>query len=234
MRRLLAITAIAGLVVAGAAQAEVVSALNVSLFNTGVNSSGTVLTNGATPDPHYTVVSAPAGLPTLQVLTSAGGFPIGPWLPDDTASAWIGPNTSQATGAPGSYDYQTTFDLTGLDVTTAAIVGQWSTDNAGLDILINGSSTGSTISHGSGTVLDPYSFAVWKSFNISGGFVSGLNTLDFIVQNDDPSSNPTGLRVEFSEADAQLAPEPGTLGMFGLGSAFLIASVRRRYSRRDS
>jgi len=47
-----------------------------TLFNTGVDSAGTPLANGTVGDPHYTLISAPAGAVTdIRVRTSANGYP---------------------------------------------------------------------------------------------------------------------------------------------------------------
>jgi hypothetical protein len=106
------------------------------LYNTGVGSSGTPL--------------------------SAGGFPIGPYLGDDAVSAWIGPNNdSQIDGPGGQYEYQTTFTVAGL-LSTASIFGQWSSDNAGIEILLNGADT-----HNLMNPYGPpssYSFSHWVPF----------------------------------------------------------------------
>jgi hypothetical protein len=218
--RLLATAFLALISVAPAAQAS-----TITLFNTGVNGLGTPLANGVL-DTHYSLVP-PAG--PLQALTSGGGFPIPPWLGDDSLSAWIGPNTPTAFGPGGSYDYQTTFDLTGLNPSTASIGGQWSSDNTGLQILINGQDIG----NGFNPYGNPgdYSYQHWMSFSINSGFVAGLNTLDFIVVNGNGAGDtegPTGLRVEMAGA-ASAVPEASTWAMMllGFGGVGLLAYRRR-------
>ena len=89
--------------------------------------------------------------------------------------------------APGNYFYLTTFDLTGRDLATASLTGNWATDDTGADILLNGASTGMSSTSG---------FSSWASFQITSGFISGLNTLTFKVNNGGTSPNPGGLRVE--------------------------------------
>ncbi len=182
---------------------------SISIFNTGVDGTGTPLPDGTLGDPHYVLTGVPDNTSTTNTIirTSLGGFPIPPWIGDDGISAWIGPsNDSSLDGPAGLYDYQTTFDLTGLDPLTAFLTGQWAADNAGTDILINGVSTSNTAG----------GFDAWSPFTISSGFVSGVNTIDFLVSN---GGGPTGLRVELSgTADALSGvPEPATFVMIGLG-----------------
>lgn len=173
----------------------------IQVYNTGVNSSGVSLPNGTTPDPHYSLISVPSGSATTLVLTSAGGFPIGPWLPDTSTSAWIRPNNPVPNDPSGFYHFRTTFDLSGLDPLTANIAGRWATDNSGT-IFLNNANTGITSS----------GFTSWTGFSLTSGFVAGINTLDFIVDNHTQATgNPVGLRVEFLSATAAAVPEPATV-----------------------
>jgi PEP-CTERM motif len=217
MKRLIAAVAALALVAGAAGQAR---ADSIPLYNTGVDAGGTPLADGTIGDPHYSLISVASGSTTeIMVRTSVGGYPIPPWLPDDSLSAWIGPHNDQQLNSPnGTYDYQTTFSLAGLDPTTASIGGNWSTDDPGLDILINGVSTGQT----------SLNYATWSSFAINSGFVAGVNTLDFIVAN--TGGGPTGLRVEMS-GDARAVPEPGSIALIGLGGVMALGYLRRKGRR---
>jgi hypothetical protein len=197
-------------------------AATITLFNTGVNGSGTVLGQGASPDTHYTLIP-PGGTTVTEVWTAAGGFPVGPYLGDDTLSAWIGPNLNSPQplyGPGGIYDYRTTFDLTGLNPSTASITGLWSSDNDGLYINLNGVNT----ENPGNPYGPPYSFTHWAAFSISSGFQAGVNTLDFYVMNgngDTDTAGPTSLRVEMT-GTASATPLPSTwtmllAGFVGLG-----------------
>ena len=167
------------------------------LFNTGVDDFGMPLPDDV-PDPHYTLIAGSAVTGTPVAATSSGGFPIGPWLGDGPYSAWIAPNAStdgpHAASGVANFQYQISFNLGGalVDPSSAIIAGQWSTDNEGIDILINGNPTGQP---------NTAQFTAFTPFRINRGFVAGLNTLTFLVNNGpgaDTSSSPTGLRVEMT------------------------------------
>jgi Bacterial Ig domain len=171
-----------------------------SLFNTGVDWTGTILTEGTIGDPHYALVSLPSGTTEIRVRTSVGGWPIPPYIGDDSLSAWIGPNSDSSLDGPvGVFVYRTTFDLCGFDPSTAQIDGQSSSDNESVDILLNG------VSIGNGANPQELAFQSWTPFTMSVGFVAGVNTLDFIVNND---GGPTALRVEMSGTASPLPGAP--------------------------
>lgn len=209
----------AGLIIGSVATVE---AAPILIYNTGVNAAGTPQANGS-PELHYSLLSVPSGTTAVRVATSANGFPIPPWIGDDSVSAWIGPASDSVLDGPtGTYDYRLTFDLTGFIPSTASLAGSTASDNSLLDIHLNGGSTGNT---------DP-GFTAFTPFSISSGFTAGINTLDFLVSN---GGGPTGLRVEFSSATASPAvsgvPEPATLALVGAGLSGLGAIRRRRKQR---
>ncbi|MEO1468953.1 MAG: hypothetical protein AAFV86_07855 [Pseudomonadota bacterium] len=191
------------------------SAVPIEVFSTGVDVNGAVVANGTVGDAHYTLVSAPAGISTTNVRAadSNNGFPIGPWLGDNTISRWIGPNTdSEFNGPVGNYVYETTFDLDGLNAATAILTGSFATDNTPGTIELNGTDVG-VASNG---------FTAFTNFTITSGFVPGINTLSFLVRN---AGGPTGLRVEISgEAEAVIPlPAPALLLLTALGALTLRA-----------
>jgi len=163
--------------------------VSITLFNTGLAAGGSV-------DPHYSLSSSADPYFPAPGAAIVANPPAGAWVPNTVTSKWISPSANQSQteedggNADGYYIYKTTFDLTGLDPGSASITGQWATDNNGL-IKLNGSITGQT------TGIED--FGGFTPFSISTGFVSGVNTLEFVVNNiPGPSVNPTGLRVEMS------------------------------------
>jgi len=212
-----------------------------SLFNTGFGVDRRELSDGAV-DPHYTLVSVPSnsGAGFLSFVTRSDRFPLstqpGGWLPDDATSKWISPQADQSSyvgitsAALGYYVYRTYFNLSSFVPRTARITGRWSTDNYGLDVLINGTSTG--ITHD-----DPnMQFHAFSDFGITSGFVDGVNTLDFVVSNPgDPGIiNPTGLRVEMTGAAA--LPLPGDAnrdGAVGFADLLTLAQHYGQTGTRD-
>jgi hypothetical protein len=185
------------------------------LFSTGVDGAGAALGNGAT-DTHYSIVS-----PAQQgIVINQASIP-GSWVANSLTSRWI---WETAAGTPISVDrtFRTTFDLTGLDAATASIAGGWSTDNSGLDILINGISTSQTCG----------GFSAVCGFSVASGFLSGINTLDFVVRD---VGGIAGFLVSSlngtADESATEVPEPGLVAIFGLGLIGL-GLARRRNTRR--
>jgi hypothetical protein len=167
------------------------------LFNTVLDAQGNLLGDNV-DDPNYELTADPSGLGDATVTDD--GYPVPPWILNDTDSRWIGVADGDDSKADdGVFTYQTTFTLpSNTDLSTVAITGDWATDNAGLDIRINGISTGQT---------DSDEYRVLADFAIDSGFVTGVNTIEFDVRNHD-EDNPTGLRVDNMEGSFdQLAVE---------------------------
>jgi hypothetical protein len=189
----------------------------VTIFNTGENPDGSLATPGGL-DPNYTDAN-PAN--SVFVLTNPD---LTDWVNPDTTAQYIGPDPLDGSVFDsGMYnlDYLVNFDLTGFDLSTVVIDGQWATDNLGDNISINGAPTGDT-SPG---------FSSFTPFTISSGFVSGVNTLDFNWEND---GGPGGLLVEFTSATGtpeSSTPEPATITLLAAGLAAVVFGRRRRLAR---
>lgn len=196
----------------------------ITIFNTGVDAQGVTLPLGST-DPHYTLIISPDPIfkgPAAFVSTIP---PV--YVPDSNNSAWIAPGPSNLqtdSYGVGSYTYETVFDLTGLDPTTAVLGGEFAADDIGT-IFLNGQNTGITTGTGG-----------WMSFHIFGitsGFVAGVNKLDIVVDNS--GGGPSGVRVEIGGTAAPLAtstvPEPYTGALTGIALAILggLGAFKRVY-----
>ena len=205
------------------------------LFNTGIDNYGNLLAEGSV-DPHYVLVnSADTNMPgpNIYTVTESVINAVEPGAyPDGALSQWVTPSSDTGGCAPGNYVYRTTFDLSAYDTNSVAISGTWWMDADALDIRLNGNSTGNSYS--------PPATWLGSAFNITHGFINGLNTLDFVISNSEcascsQSNKPTGLRVELSGAGTLLSSESpamtiksvnvgpvggGNLSMSILGSGF--------------
>lgn len=188
------------------------------LNNTGLGASGTLDTNYAlTVTAGTTVLSN-----TEPYITSASVWPVGAaWLQNSATSKWVTPTINQGdsfdAGSNGVYTYTLNFDLTGYLASSAMFTGRVASDNA-VTIKLNNNNLGSS----SG-------FSSWSSLSANSGFVSGWNTLEFVVTNWQQSGgNPTGLRVEFLDSNVAPIPEPGTYAMLLGGLALMSVVARRR------
>ncbi len=185
----------------------------ITVFGTGLTTGGAALAADGSTDTHYSLISSPDPAypgPAAKVVTAASA-PIPPWVAQGPNSKWIGPRTDPNNlNQPGAYTYRTTFDLTGLNPATAVLSGQVASDDEVL-IKLNGATVVSTIT----------GYSTLTAFTISSGFVSGVNTLDFVVTNwplPSPSQppNPTGLRVNIS---GSAVPTGFGIALFGTGVA---------------
>lgn len=174
---------------------------DIPVFGTGVGADGRVLATG-NADPHYSIVQTPSGSVVATPAIVAAAHPA--YTRNDAVgsagTSWIAPGANtDSFYSPGTYVYRTTFDLTGLDETTAALTLRFGVDNSVSDVLLNGAVTG--VRGGTFAVLT-------NQATISQGFVEGVNTLDFVVQNLGGSANPSGLRVLLAgTADPDVVPD---------------------------
>ena len=195
------------------------------VFDTGVNASGTPLAGGST-DPHWSIVSGPgitAPAAAFVVTNQEGGV-----YAQSAASAWIWVNADGSGSTGVAYDFRLTFDLTGLDPSTATLSGSWGVDNNG-SIDLNGKAAigAGTLSLTGGTVNN---FNVFYSFSITGGFVAGVNTLDFLAEDD---GNPGALNATnlLLTASPSSVPEPSSLGLCCIAALTGLAVTRARRKR---
>ncbi|WP_233271307.1 PEP-CTERM sorting domain-containing protein [Microcystis aeruginosa] len=179
-----------------------------------MDSLGASLSDGAS-DPHYSIVS-PSG---AGIVINQANIPSS-YVANTSTSRWI---WQQADGQPANVTrtFRTTFDLTGLNPSTASIVGTWAADNFLDQILINGVSIGTIPNN-----LGGFNFTSFMGFNVNSGFQAGINTLDFVVRD---IGMIAGFRIGEISGTAQpislsqSVPEPSTilgLGLLGFGAFF--------------
>ena len=152
-----------------------VMASTFTLFNTGVDASGNPLPGGSI-DPHWSIVAGPGITTPVDAFVLTDPSPL---YAQSSASGWIWVN-ADGSGVEGpTYTFRLTFDLTGLNPASVSIKGSWGVDNFG-SINLNGSpAIGSGALSLSGVTVD--NFDVFHDFTITGGFVAGINTLDFLA-----------------------------------------------------
>lgn len=213
MKRTLIAAALAAASLAGSAHAAAIN----GLVNTGLAAQGQQDTNyNMTAASGDTVIANTYGYVTYDNL-----WPVNPWLANDDVSRWITPTAHQDqsldANTNGSYTFHLSFDLSGYNAASASFLGRFAADNAA-EIKLNGQ----TIASGTG-------FTSWHDFGANSGFVSGVNSLDFVLANwAQNGGNPAGLRVEFSSSNIAAVPEPETYAMLLAGLALAGFAARRR------
>ena len=194
------------------------------LYNTGVDDGHALLNPEESMDSHYCMVPIQQSdslgcngfsMAYAGVSSSTSEFPLAPaggWQTDND-SAWISPTENSIDSATANrsvptHIYRTTFTIpSDADLSTVWIAGNWSTDSRGVDILLNGQSTG---------FENLREFISESHFYLDGTshpFSEGENQLDFVVSN--YSENMTqayiGLRVEmrggYRDPNFQLSPD---------------------------
>jgi hypothetical protein len=207
-----------------------------TVYGTGFDSSGNLLTTAGSSDGNFTLTVNPDGIDSNAYLVDSIAFPLGgSWVANDTLSAWIGPQSGSSIGLPGVYTYQESFDLTAYDPSTAQITGQLAADDS-VEVFLNGVDTGSgapgysaeIFLNGVDTGISASSVNSRTAINIVSGFNPGVNTLTVVVKNvPETSGNPTGLFAEL--AGGSTVPEPASFAFIGLGLAALgFLPLRRR------
>lgn len=201
------------------ALAQPAEAGSIPLFNTGVDAGGVPLAGGS-DDPHWSIIAGPGITNPVPAVVLTSQFYV--QSPD---SVWVWRNASGQAGLD-PFTFRLTFDLTGFDPTTAVITGSWGVDNTG-EILLNGQS-GASIGTGELSLPDVTgnNFYYFHDFTLNSGFVAGINTLDFVV---DDAGSVGGLSVTnlVGAAASTAAPEPTSLVMLGVGAIGLMGYIRR-------
>ncbi len=170
-------------------------------LSTGLDATGKLLATGAQPDAYWTVQEANGTTgPAQTVFPNNADW--GNWPADGPTSDWIARDANAARQGTAPYTFTRTFDLTGYDLATVSLAGQWGVDDTGT-LAVNG--------HMIDTETDG-----WNRFTPfvvagAGGFLNqGLNTLTMTITASD--NNIDGVRL-----DALLTTSAGLAAVVGSG-----------------
>jgi len=134
---------------------------NIAIFGTGLDASGNPAPGGSL-EQHWTVANA---------IVYVGEQPLpGEYVPNTAQTQWIGFNPNLATdGGVGTHDFLISFDLSGLDPSSASLTLEVAADDA-YSVSLNGIDTGASCAS-----------SCWftrRTHVITSGFQNGLNSLD--------------------------------------------------------
>jgi len=191
--------------------------------------------------------AAGGGSSAFAPVTVTPPFPIPPWMANGPNSSWVGPSPNGAADGAGTpplsglifnpgfvsatsspqafYGYTINFNLlSAASVSTSGL--QWTSDNQGVAIYLNGKNEGDT-SNGDFTTFTPFTLN-------KADFVTGANTLTFVVFNEQFQPlhlSPTGIRIE---GTITTIPEPGTMALAAVGALPVLGIALARRRRRVS
>jgi hypothetical protein len=179
------------------------------LYDTAVDNNGTPVdaTAGGSRDQHWFLTGSPdpnATVPYAIVLSDP--LPTGPGFPiNGPFSSWIGAEGNGATAWPGTYTWQTGFQLDEGDAASAAlsckVLAYGPLAGANMQTFLNGVETDIPMS------LKPISLPT--TFVLTNGLQQGSNTLVLVIPYS--TGNPMAFRAELTGIGNALPPGPPTI-----------------------
>lgn len=171
---------------------------------------------GTINDARTTLTVRPSGSSATKAQTTSGVTGVN-WVGANTTSRWLSPNNNGTNDPAGWYEYTQTFTLGpgASDREDFYLIGRFASDNAstlklnGVGFANKGANTGNS----------------WTPFSVYSGFVDGVNTLTYRVNNNS-ASTPSGIRVEFSKVNLPEGNEMMALSM--MLSGLVLWSLKRR------
>ena len=199
--------------------------INVS---TGINAGGSVLADGAA-DPFWSI-SVQGGAFNPAVVLRPDGQCCGMETANATLAKWI---TDQS--APGSIVtgwgvgpeavLRRTFDLTGYDLSSVSLTGNWRIADGLVGLFLNGNLLASSPAFPSSNWDSDHPLSVLAS---SGFFVAGVNTIEARATSGNSTWDGLYLNATVGGRQISAVPEPSSVALVATGAVVLFGAARRR------